>query len=135
VTYLGLQSFVNLSKPEVNPTIHYYYHSYDPFGREYHFHTGHHIEQSNWLKGALGSRYNPKMFLDENNCFDRKRFLGFVWANRFEIGGEISDKQKTDFPSWIKWASEVNVGFKDQTILKDSNGVVIGHMGMMKNNG
>jgi hypothetical protein len=131
-SYFGLQSFVNLSNPEVNPTIHYYYHSYDPFGRGYHFHTGRHIEQSNWVKGALGNRYNPKMFLDENNYFDRQRFLGFVWANRFEIGGEISDKQKADFPSWIKWVPEANVGFSDQTILKDSNGVVIGRMGYDK---
>jgi len=67
------------------------YHSYDPFGRGYHFHTGRHIEQSNWVKGALGNRYNPKMFLDEDNYFDRQRFLGFVWSNRFEIGGELSN--------------------------------------------
>jgi len=109
------------------------YHSYDPFGRGYHFHTGRHIEQSNWVKGALGNRYNPKMFLDEDNYFDRQRFLGFVWSNRFEIGGELSNKQKADFPSWIKWVPETNVGgFSDQTILKDSNGVVIGHMGYDK---
>ena len=127
-TYLGIQSFVNLSDPEVNPTLHYYYHSYDPLGRRYHFHTGRHIEQSNWVKGALGSRYNPKLFLDENNYFDRQRFLGFVWSNRFEIGGEISDEQKAGFPSWIKWAPETNMSRGDPTILKDSSGVVIGHM-------
>jgi len=91
---LGLQSFVNFSTPEVNPNIHYYYHSYDPFGRGYHFHTGRHLDQSNWVKGALGSRYNPTMFLDENRYFDRQRFLGFVWSNRFEIGGEISEKHR-----------------------------------------
>jgi len=129
-TYLGFQSFVNLTKPEVNPTVHYYYHSYDPFGRGYHFHTSHHLEQSNLIKGALGSRYNPKMFLDENNYFDRQRFLGFVWANRFEIGGEMSNEQKASFPSWVKWTPEVNnMGFQDQTILKDADGVVIGRMG------
>ena len=68
------------------------------------------------------------MFLDKDNYFDRKRFLGFVWANRFEIGGELSDKQKMDFTSWIKWVPEANVG-SDQTILKDSNGDVIGRIG------
>ena len=125
---MGIQSFVNLLKPEVNPTIHYYYYSYDLFGRGYHFYTGRYIEQSNWVKSALGSRYNPKMFLDENNYFDRQRFLGFVWSNRFEIGGEISDEQKAGFSSWIKWTPEANMD-RDQTILKDSNGVVIGHMG------
>ena len=131
-SYLGLQSFVNLSNPEVNPTIHYYYHSYDPFGRGYHFHTGRHIEQSNYVKGALGNRYNPRLFLDENNYFDRQRFLGFVWANRFEIGGELSDKQKAEFPSWIRWSPEASTGLNEQSTLKDSNGVVIGRMGYDK---
>ena len=77
----------------------------------------------------LGNRYNPRLFLDENNYFDRQRFLGFVWANRFEIGGELSDKQKPEFPSWIKWVPEANMNLNQQTTLKDPNGVVIGHMG------
>jgi hypothetical protein len=124
-SYFGFQSFVNLSDPEVNPTIHYYYHSYDPFGRGYHFHTGSHIAQSNIVKSALGNRYNPRLFLDERNYFDTERFLGFVWANRFEIGGGLSDKQKADFPSWIKWVPE---RIENQTILKDSNNVVIGRI-------
>ena len=126
-SYFSLQGFVNLSTPEVNPRIHYYYHSYDPFGRGYHFHTARHIEQSNWVKGALGDRYNPKMFLDDKNYLDRPSFLGFVWANRFEIGGELSDSQKEEFPSWIKWAPDTELNA--QTVIKDSNGVVIGRMG------
>ena len=128
-SYFGLQTFVHFSEPEINSTVHYYYHSYDPFGRGYHFHTGRHLEQSNYVKGALGNRYNPRLFLDESNYFDRQRFLGFVWANRFEIGGELSDNQKAEFPSWIKWAPEANMNLNQQTTLKDSNGVVIGHMG------
>lgn len=121
-----------MSNPEVNPTTHYYYHFYDPFGRGYHFHTGRHIEQSNYVKGALGNRYNPRLFLDENNYFDRQRFLGFVWANRFEIGGELSDKQKAEFPSWIRGFPEASTGLNEQSTLKDSNGVVIGRMGYDK---
>ena len=71
-SYFGLQSFVDLSNLEVNPTIHYFDHFYDPFGRGYHFHTGRHLEQSNYVKGALGNRYNPRFLLDDNNFFHRR---------------------------------------------------------------
>ena len=46
-----------------------------------------------------------------------------------KLAGELSDQQKEEFPSWIKWSPEVNMGLNDQTTLKDSNGVVIGRMG------
>ena len=127
---MGLQSFVNLSTPEVSPNIHYYYHSYDPFGRGYHFHTGRDLDQSNWVKGALGSRYNPTIFLDENRYFDRQRFLGFVWSNRFEIGGEISEKQKRVFHLGLNGLLKLRWGLiRIKLYLKDSDGVIIGRMG------
>ena len=63
---------------------------------------------------------------------DRQRFLGFVWANRFETGGELSNNQKAEFPSWIKWVPEANMGLNEQTTFKDSNGVVIDRMGYDK---
>lgn len=126
-SYFSLQTFANLSTPESNPSIQYYYHSFDPFGRGYYFHNAETLQHSNWVKGALGYRYDPKLFLDEKLYFDNKRFLGFVWSNRVEIGGGLNESQKLAFPSWIKWAPEV-VESHDPTILKDAAGTEIGRM-------
>ena len=128
-TYFGLQTFANTTNPETNPRVHYFYHSYDVFGRGYHFHTSNQVSQSNLVKGALGDRYNPKLFLDKSNYFDSTPFLGFVWANRFEIGGHLTEAQKKQFPAWIKWSSEFDLASNNSINLKDSEGNVIGRMG------
>lgn len=127
-SYFGLQSFVNMTQPEVNPRIHYFYHSFDVFGRGYHFHTGHQIVQSNIVKGVLGERYNPKFFLDETNYFSEDHFLGFVWANRLEIGAKLTEDQKSKFPSWIQWSPDAALHESDPTVLKDTKGNIIGQI-------
>jgi hypothetical protein len=112
-SYLCLQIFVHVSNLEANTTFQYYYHSYDFFGRGYHFHTSHQLYQSNCVKSVLGNSYNPRLFLDEDNYLDSNKFLGFVWANRFEIGGKLTETQKLNFPVWINWFPEVSANLED----------------------
>lgn len=92
----GLHGYIHTSNPESNPLFHYYYHSYDPFlGRRYHFHHGAHLEQSNLVRSAMGMQYNPNEFLDRENYLSSDLFLGYVWLNGFEIGGKLTEIQKS----------------------------------------
>ena len=127
-TYFGLHAYVHATSPETNPMVHYYYHSYEPLlGRRYHFHSGYQIDQSNLVKGAMGNSYNPREFLDKEQYMSSNYFLAYVWANQIEIGAKLTDEQKSKFPNWLTWGSDLNN--PDPTVLRDKNtGNLIGRL-------
>ena len=126
-TYLGLHPYVHSLPPETNPRFQYYYHSYEPLlGRGFHFYAGYQVEQSNLVKGALGSLYNPKEFLDKDKYMSSNYFLAYVWANQIEIGAKLTDEQKSKFPNWLTWRPDLNN--PDPTIIRDNNGNPVGRL-------
>lgn len=105
-----------MSPPETNPLLHYYYHSYDPLGRGYHFHTSLQINQSNCVKGALGNRYNPRLFLDETSYEKDIKIYGEVVLDSIEkeCGPTIS-------PVASQESSESSTTSVGEIIVPDSN--------------